>query len=177
MTLTINPLMGNLSSTYTVVASEMLTLSSCFDFNFYSYESELKLGLELWRRQRSPPVRHRDLNHTNKDSNKPNTREESPHPQQTPLSPPPPLLPPFPQNPQNKQQDLNKTTSEKNEEEEEEEENISGVLKAKIDQRGAIALLWEGRVKDLLYGCGVVLDARRGEGMTRSVGLEISYSS
>ena len=52
MTLTLNPLMGNLSSTYSVLASRLLTLSSRFDFNFYSYESELQVGLELWRPSR-----------------------------------------------------------------------------------------------------------------------------
>lgn len=50
MTLTLNPLMGNLSSTYSVLAGPSLALSSRFDFNVYSYESDVALGLELWRR-------------------------------------------------------------------------------------------------------------------------------
>ncbi|KAL8816259.1 MAG: hypothetical protein Q9191_008361, partial [Dirinaria sp. TL-2023a] len=49
MTLTLNPLMGSLESTYSVRASELLALSSRFDFNVYSYESGLVLGMELWR--------------------------------------------------------------------------------------------------------------------------------
>lgn len=49
MTLTLNPLMGNLSSSYSVKAGKNLALSSQFDFNFYSYESDLRLGCELWR--------------------------------------------------------------------------------------------------------------------------------
>jgi len=49
MTLTLNPLMGSLSSTYSVRASRLLALSSRFDFNVYSYESELVVGMELWR--------------------------------------------------------------------------------------------------------------------------------
>ena len=51
MTLTVNPLMGNLSSTYAVKAGRNLALCSRFDFNFYSYESGLKVGCELWRRR------------------------------------------------------------------------------------------------------------------------------
>ena len=51
MTLTLNPLMGNLSSTYAVKAGNNLALSSQFDFNFYSYESDLRLGCEIWRRR------------------------------------------------------------------------------------------------------------------------------
>ena len=53
MTLTLNPLMGNLSSTYAVKAGPNLALCSRFDFNVYSYESDVELGLELWRRD--PP--------------------------------------------------------------------------------------------------------------------------
>jgi distribution and morphology protein 10 len=49
MTLTLNPLMGNLSSTYAVKAGENLALCSKFDFNFYSYESGVQVGAELWR--------------------------------------------------------------------------------------------------------------------------------
>lgn len=50
MTATLNPIMGNLSSTYAVKAGRNVALSSQFDFNFYSYESDLRLGCELWRR-------------------------------------------------------------------------------------------------------------------------------
>ncbi|KIW03750.1 hypothetical protein, variant [Verruconis gallopava] len=52
MTLTLNPLMGNLSSSYSVKAGPNLALSSRFDFNFYSYESGVMAGLELWRMRR-----------------------------------------------------------------------------------------------------------------------------
>ena len=57
MTLTLNPLMGNLSSTYAVKAGPNLALCSRFDFNFYSYESDTCLGLELYQRAAPrPPV-------------------------------------------------------------------------------------------------------------------------
>ena len=32
--------------------------------------------------------------------------------------------------------------------------NIQGVLKARIDQSGSVGLLWEGRIKDLLFSLG-----------------------
>ncbi|KAF2718119.1 hypothetical protein K431DRAFT_349019 [Polychaeton citri CBS 116435] len=54
MTLTLNPLMGNLSSTYAVKAGANLALCSRFDFNFYSYESDVVVGMELWRRRQAP---------------------------------------------------------------------------------------------------------------------------
>lgn len=52
MTLTLNPLMGNLSSTYAVKAGRNLSLCSKFDFNVYSYESDVTIGLELWHRKK-----------------------------------------------------------------------------------------------------------------------------
>ncbi|PPJ58602.1 hypothetical protein CBER1_03535 [Cercospora berteroae] len=51
MALTVNPLMGNLSSTYAVKAGPNLALCSRFDFNVYSYESDVVVGLELWQRE------------------------------------------------------------------------------------------------------------------------------
>lgn len=55
MALTINPLMGNLSSTYAVKAGSNLALCSRFDFNVYSYESEVVVGMELWHRKQPEP--------------------------------------------------------------------------------------------------------------------------
>ena len=55
MTLTVNPLMGNISSGYAVKAGDDLALCSRFDFNFYSYESNVQLGMELWRRKHLDP--------------------------------------------------------------------------------------------------------------------------
>ena len=50
MTLTVNPLMGSLNSSYAVKAGRNLALCSRFDFNVYSYESDVSVGLELWKR-------------------------------------------------------------------------------------------------------------------------------
>lgn len=57
MTLTLNPLMGNISSTYAVKAGRNIALCSQFDFNFYSYESDLRLGCEVWRKKEQPDTR------------------------------------------------------------------------------------------------------------------------
>ncbi|KAI5357695.1 Putative mitochondrial distribution and morphology protein [Septoria linicola] len=53
MVLTINPLMGNLSSTYAVKAGPNVALCSRFDFNVYSYESDVVVGVELWQRDQA----------------------------------------------------------------------------------------------------------------------------
>jgi distribution and morphology protein 10 len=46
-------MMGHISSAYSARVSRDLSLSSRFDFNVYSYESEWTMGAEWWMR-RSP---------------------------------------------------------------------------------------------------------------------------
>lgn len=136
MTLTLNPLMGNLSSTYSVLASPLLALSSRFDFNVYSYESELHLGMELWR-LKSRENKREDLDWISKKLGRPQR-----------------IVPPY------------------------DDDGVAGVLKARVDvQGGGVGLMWEGRVKELLYSCGVMVDLRGGEKMMRGFGVEIGYSS
>lgn len=48
MSLLCNPLMGQISSTYSL-STRTLSLGSRFDFNIYSYESDLSIGWEFWR--------------------------------------------------------------------------------------------------------------------------------
>jgi distribution and morphology protein 10 len=52
MTLTLTPLTGSISTTYSVRPTPNLALSSRFDFNIYSWESRYVLGGELWRSTR-----------------------------------------------------------------------------------------------------------------------------
>lgn len=137
MTLTLNPLMGNLSSTYSVLASRILTLSSRFDFNVYSYESELQVGTELWRRKEKPLIE--DLNWARLKMG---------------------------------QKILDNRSSNSDN-----QNDMAGCLKARLDHRGGLGLLWEGRVKELLYSCGATVDLRGGENMFRGFGVEVQYSS
>jgi distribution and morphology protein 10 len=131
MTLTLNPLMGNLSSTYAVKAGPSLALCSRFDFNFYSYESELQLGCELWRMRSNTDTEWA-------------VRKLRPDWKQPATSP---------------------------------NDDVSGVLKAKVDQDWRIGLLWEGRIKELLFTLGASLDLKKREQIFRSVGIELQYSS
>ena len=129
--------MGNLSSTYSVLASRLLTLSSRFDFNVYSYESELQVGTELWRRKEKPLTE--DLNWARLKMG---------------------------------QEILDDRTNDLND-----NNDMAGCLKARLDQRGGLGLLWEGRVKELLYSCGATIDLKGGENMFRGFGVELQYSS
>ena len=138
MTLTLNPLMGNLSSTYSVLASPYVALSSQFDFNVYSYESDLQLGAELWRRKTSS-LGEDDLDWARaKIGQKISGRS------------------------------VNAT---------ENNNDMSGCIKARIDQRGGLGLRWEGHLKDMLYSSGITMDLRSPENMFRGFGIELQYSS
>jgi mitochondrial distribution and morphology protein 10 len=53
MTMTITPLMGQISTSYAIKASPYSAFCSRFNFNLYSYESELVVGCELWQRRQS----------------------------------------------------------------------------------------------------------------------------
>ena len=57
------------------------------------------------------------------------------------------------------------------------DDDVAGVLKARVDNEGGVGLLWEGRVKELMYSCGLVMDVKRRDSIFRTVGLEVQYSS
>lgn len=179
MTLTLNPLMGNLSSTYSVRASERLALSSRFDFNVYSYESELRVGLELWRRRRR---QQRELSKPLM-SDAEASEGESLQRSEGVLHSTAAAAITIPTDEGAKPEGIGSSNND--------DDDTAGVLKARIDQRGNIGVVWEGRVKELLYACGVVvgrgkgIGSGRGEGdwtgggggLVSGLGLEISYSS
>lgn len=136
-TLTLNPLMGNLSTTYAVRAGKNLALCSKFDFNVYSYESEVMLGCELWRmKARVPKKKERSM--AAKLEWRLDPEEKNPRP---------------------------------------EPEIVAGVLKARVDQNWKIGLLWEGRIKELLFTLGSSVDMKRRDQPFRAIGLELQYSS
>lgn len=147
MTLTVNPLMGNLTSSYAVKAGHNLSLCSRFDFNVYSYESDVTVGLELWRRDTSTVWAKRML-----------------RPEWVTA----PVL---------------DAVSKQDEDEFVSsdfvlpQDDAQGVLKARMGIDGKAAVLWEGRVKELLVTLGAGFDLKRKDQMLGSVGLEVSYSS
>jgi distribution and morphology protein 10 len=136
-TLTLNPLMGNLSTTYAVKAGKNLALCSKFDFNVYSYESDLMLGCELWRMRTPVPKKIERSMQAKLEWRLDPIRE-----------------PPVP-----------------------EPEVVAGVLKARIDQNWKVGLLWEGRIKELLFTLGSSIDMKRRDQPFRAIGLEVQYSS
>ncbi|KAL2429546.1 Mitochondrial distribution and morphology protein 10 [Exophiala dermatitidis] len=132
MTLTLTPLTGSISSTYSVRPTPTLALSSQFDFNFYSWESRYVIGGELWRpyRRRSPTDTAEDSNSStlSSDDNLVWVRSKT----KNWFSP--------------AEQSL------KDERLQREEENV---WKFRLDDSWNVKALWTGRVKSLLVSAGV----------------------
>ncbi|SPQ26153.1 acd50e8e-8633-4a2b-9217-fc33c7a10549 [Thermothielavioides terrestris] len=162
-TLTINPLMGNINATYAVLAKDYCSLATRMEFNVYSYESDWAVGMELWSNRRpagfllgadpnSQP--ESDLEPPRKKERsfqaKMEWRLDDPEPE--------PRIPKPEEGPAGK-------------------EEYRGVLKARLDQNLRVGLLWEGRIKSLIFSLGTGVDLRKLGEPFRSLGLEIQYSS
>ncbi|KAL5343208.1 hypothetical protein BJX70DRAFT_354828 [Aspergillus crustosus] len=171
LTLTLTPLTGSLSTSYSLRASPNLSFSSRFGFNVYSWESEMVAGCELWRQSKQPT-----LSASNNDGDLEWARRKVRiwDPSAFPLQSEVPASP------------------------SREEEAQESVLKLRVDQSWNVRLLWEGRVKELLVSAGVGLGpssftpssyttaqgaagAQSGGGSPasywRGVGVSVSYSS
>ncbi|KAK3380432.1 hypothetical protein B0T24DRAFT_194637 [Lasiosphaeria ovina] len=169
--LTINPLMGNINATYAILAKEYCSMATRMEFNVYSYESDWAVGMELWSNRRPAgfllgvdPNRQREevaqkLAKTNERSfqAKMEWRLDGPEPTTAAEEAKVPAG-----------QDTPGVTKE---------EEYLGVLKARLDQNLRIGLLWEGRVKSLIFSLGTGVDLHKLDEPFRSLGLEIQYSS
>ncbi|KAL4920560.1 hypothetical protein BDW62DRAFT_198866 [Aspergillus aurantiobrunneus] len=129
LTLTLTPLTGSLSTSYSVRASPNLSFSSRFGFNVYSWESEMVAGFELWRQSKKSK-----LAVGNDDDDLEWARRKIRVWDPSAFPPAPEIPPP------------NK-----------EDETQESVLKLRVDQSWNVRLLWEGRVKELLVSAGVGL--------------------
>lgn len=165
MTLTLNPLMGSLSSTYSVRAGRSLSLSTRFDFNVYSYESEVLVGMELWRlKQGSDGERRERAN--DKRLGRPTPKKVDDDDDAVARSEPERVVAAAAKGEEFDPSDPSDPS-----------DATSGCLKAKIDHRGAVGVLWQGRVKELVYSLGAGVDLRGGKEMITGVGVEVQYSS
>lgn len=173
-TFTLAPLMGNISSSFAVMARQSCSLATRFDFNVHSYESDWTIGMELWGKGRMAGLIDRHLGDDDQDqidtvpadaAPKEKRRkarsfqakmewrldEEGVEPSTSPSAPP--------------------------REKEQEEKEFSGVLKARMDQHSRVGILWEGRLKSLIFSLGTSVNLSKPEQSFRSLGLAIQYSS
>lgn len=175
-TLTLNPLMGNISASYAVVAGRHCSLATRMEFNVFSYESAWAIGMELWRKPFTRPVIEDEPVVEDKVVLDEKPEEKLPkersfqaklewrldEPEPAVVKPPPPPPPP---------------PKEEIEPEKPGEERYAGVLKTRLDQNMRIGVLWEGRVKSLLFSLGSGIDLRKLDKPFRTLGLEIQFSS
>lgn len=159
-TLTINPLMGNINATYAVLAKDYCSLATRMEFNVYSYESEWAVGMELWSNRRPAgfflgPL---DVPEEKQSVDGPRVRERS---FQAKLE-------------WRLDEPEAETVVEKVEVK---KEKYLGVFKARLDQNLRMGLLWEGRVKSLIFSLGSGVDLHRLDEPFRNLGLEVQYSS
>lgn len=177
-TLTLNPLMGNIAASYAVVAGEHCSLATRMEFNVFSYESAWAIGMELWRKPFArPPIQ---------DEAKPVSRRKERSFQAklewrlddddaAPASDPGAKHDHHITKPKNIQVAESAVGAAATKSEGPEE--YAGVLKARLDQNLRIGLLWEGRVKSLLFSLGSGIDLRKSDKPFRTLGLEIQFSS
>ncbi|KAK7936726.1 Mitochondrial distribution and morphology protein 10 [Apiospora aurea] len=261
-TMTINPLMGNMSWSYAVIAGQHCSLATKMDFNVYSYESDWTIGMELWRKKGSWAIT-RANGFTDGITEETTTvtdiateaafaqrfersfqskmdwkLDESPTfptaldpapeatsvaapaampevvpnttPNATPnnapsaaLSTEPELVSPVPLPDAKKEESKEKERMERSfqaklewrlddpnekkpqppqqvvakEAAEPDEPEYPGVLKVRLDQHMKLGLVWEGRVKSLLFSLGSGVDLRKLDSPFRSLGLEVQFTS
>lgn len=193
-TLTLNPLMGSIGASYAVVAGKHCSLATRMEFNVFSYESAWAVGMELWRKPFSRPEAEGNGSKFNGSINpqdydgeiqeKPKYRERSFRAKmEWRLDPEPELRLDAPKEgdadiaavPAEGQaaepiQDLHQPGWKQADE-------YAGVLKARLDQNLRIGILWQGRVKSLLFSLGSAIDLRHLDKPFRTVGLEVQFSS
>ncbi|KAF9167300.1 Mitochondrial distribution and morphology protein 10, partial [Mortierella sp. AD010] len=150
VTQTLNPIMGHVSSSYAAQVHPDLGLCSRFDFNLYSYDSELTAGVEWWIRERKGT------------SSSAVDQEQSsiPFPKTVGV---PDLPAPKP---------VPASTGEL--------QPIVGVIKARLGVQSGLAIMWEGRFNKLLFSLGFVghvFSPHAKAPIVKSVGLEIQYFS
>ncbi|RMJ28598.1 hypothetical protein PHISP_00558 [Aspergillus sp. HF37] len=135
LTLTLTPLTGSLSTTYSLSASPNLSFSSRFGFNVYSWESEMVAGCELWRqtKARGSSAHGDEVDGLEWARRKMRMTEFAPRP-----------------DPEEEHEHVKEEPGDA-------DETSESVLKVRVDQAWNVRLLWEGRVKELLVSAGVGL--------------------
>ncbi|KAF9338574.1 Mitochondrial distribution and morphology protein 10 [Linnemannia elongata] len=157
ITQTLNPIMGHVSSSYAAQVHPDLGLCSRFDFNLYSYDSELTAGVEWWIRER-------------KGANSNEQAATDPFPKTVGV----PDLPETTTGTGSLSSSSTTGTSELS------TQPIIGVIKARLGVQSGLAIMWEGRFNKLLFSLGFVghvFSPHAQAPIVKSVGLEIQYFS
>lgn len=169
-TLTVNPLMGNINASYAVLARDYCALATRMEFNVYSYESDWAVGLELWSNRRPAgfllgalPTAVDGEGAPTRITDKPRRKKERSFQAKMEWRLDDPDL-------EQEADTVGKPAGDKR-------DIYRGVLKARLDQNLRVGLLWEGRIKSLIFSLGSGVDLHRLDEPFRNLGLEVQYSS
>lgn len=150
ITTILNPIMGHISTAFVTQTRDELALASRYDFNMYSYESDLVLGLEWWQKSK----KQRDAGLAALSSAPPTASKVHPDgiaPLATPL--------------------IDDVVPEQYH-----DDQVAGVVKARLSATTGLALMVEGKVLDrMLVSIGVVADLTSRTSPLKSVGLELKF--
>ncbi|KAF9906489.1 Mitochondrial distribution and morphology protein 10 [Lobosporangium transversale] len=152
ITQTLNPIMGHVSSSYAAQVHPDLGLCSRFDFNLYSYDSELTAGFEWW-------IRESKKSSTAVVVAAAQEKDDIPFPKTVGMPDLPATV---------------ATTETK------EKQPVIGVIKARLGVQSGLAIMWEGRFNKLLFSLGFVghvFSPHTQDPIVKTVGLEIQYFS
>ncbi|CAI0654799.1 unnamed protein product [Colletotrichum noveboracense] len=198
--------MGNISASYAVVAGRHCSLATRMDFNVYSYESDWSVGMELWRKnllrsdldqQQQQHLALSAENFLKKERSfqaKMEWRLDDPPPPAAPEEKPRLVV-----EEKRKEKPRERSFQAKMEWRLDDpatvddgttrtipgaapgagavDDKYTSVIKARIDQHMKIGVLWEGRVKSLLFSLGSAIDLRKLDSPFRTLGVEIQFSS
>lgn len=167
-TMTLNPLMGSMRASYAVMAGRHCSLATMLDFNVYSYESNWSVGMELWRKEFLRRLDVDELEEMPAGSAVEDAAIRKAWGRSTQAKLEWRLDEEPEAKPVKKAVDETKMS---------EEEDYQGVIKLRLGQNSRIGVLWEGRMKSLLYSIGSGIDLQRPDQPFRTLGLEIQYSS
>ncbi|PTB66482.1 hypothetical protein BBK36DRAFT_162662 [Trichoderma citrinoviride] len=169
-TLTLNPLMGNIAASYAVMAGKDCSLATRMEFNIFSYESSWAVGMELWRK---PFARLAVDDGEPSDADLPAKTTASNFNAKLEWR----LDEPDKAAEKKTGSKMNGSNAGKSKEKGEKEQEYAGVVKARLDQNLRLGVLWEGRVKSLLFSLGSGIDLRMMNKPFRTLGLEVQFSS
>lgn len=164
LTVTLSPLVGALSTTYSLLATPRLALSSRFDFNVYSYESEFIVGAEMWR-PKSPAQKNSIRKQYQVSASREDLRWAAEKAAVWQSCSAVNRLPSGPSNPPSAI--VPSDTDD------------DGVVKMRASSSG-IRFLWVSRLSSILYSVGVQLGWDEAGGKrkgVRGVGIEVGYVS
>ncbi|EQB52299.1 hypothetical protein CGLO_08086 [Colletotrichum gloeosporioides Cg-14] len=193
--------MGNISASYAVVAGRHCSLATRMDFNVYSYESDWSVGMELWRKNLLRSDLDQQQQHPALSAENFLKKERSFQAKmEWRLDDPPPAAPEVKPRlvveEKRKEKPRERSFQAKMEWRLDDpaavddgtttatapgagavDDEYTSVIKARIDQHMKIGVLWEGRVKSLLFSLGSAIDLRKLDSPFRTLGVEIQFSS